>query len=495
MKILPSILFLVFLCSICVAQNTDSGVFKYQIKISENNKRLADIHASLTIEDSYLEMNPWGIPPDIERGWAQFVEVRSITDNNGKAIDYSWDSENKRWNLETAKNSEIKLHYQVSLKHDNYDWDQAGGIDGRPTVFQNQAIFWVTKGLFIYPKGESEKKSEISFEVPEDWNISTAWIKLGDRKFLAENIDELSSNLLMLGKHKEKIIEYENMSITIAITPDFEHRLALLEQTLKDVLPIYRDIFGELPTANYLICASKNEIEDGEAYNNSFHQMFFDKDMNHRKIIWANTLAHEMFHYWNGVYFLFSDDYESNYWFSEGFTEYYSNLTLIRAGIISEEEYLSKLAFQFSRFSNSQKFAQAEQPSLVKAGSQKIKQWQLIYGGGSSVAFMLDVEIRERTKGKKSLDDFMKSLYRKYGKTQKSMTLEAQIQELNDLTNTDFNPFFDKYVTGTENYLTPILQSAEKAGLIVAQYQGEFYLKPRSDAKNNILRSMIQGRK
>ncbi len=492
MKFLTSILLALSFCSVCVAQNVDSPFFQYQVKITENNKRLAEIRASMKIAEPHLKMDQWGIPSEIERGWAQFVDVKSITDKAGKAVDFSWDDKNMRWNLETAKNSEIQVVYQVNLKHDDFDWDKAGGIDGRPTVFQDQAIFWVTKGLFIYPEGISEKQSEISFDVPGDWKISTAWIKLTNRKFLAKDIDSLSSNLLMVGKHKEKVIKHENMSITVAITPELEHRLPLLEQTLKDVLPVYRNIFGELPTANYLICASKNEIEDGEAYTNSFHQMFSDKDMEDQKIIWANTLAHEMFHYWNGIYFLFSDDFEGNYWFSEGFTEYYSNLTLIRAGIISEEDYLSKMSFQFSRFHNSQKFAQGKRTSLVNAGSQKVENWQLIYGGGSSVAFILDVEIRNRTQGKRSLDDFMRILFAKYGKPQKSMTLEGQIQELNDLTNSDFKPFFDNYVTGTETYLTPILQSAEKAGLIVAQFQGEFYLKPRSNETNSIFRSIIQ---
>jgi predicted metalloprotease with PDZ domain len=492
MRPFPSILFLLLLCTICIARNGDSQNLNYQVKISESNKRLADIRASLMIEKPYLKMNPWGIPPEIKRGWAQFVDIKSVTDRNGKAINFSWDDENNRWNLEAAENSEIRLHYQVHLRHDDYDWDKAGGIDGRPTVFDDKTVFWVTKGLFIYPETQSKKKAGISFDVPENWKVSTAWIKLSDRRFLADDISMLSSNLLMLGEHEEKVIKYDNMSITIAVAPNFAHRLSLLEETLKDVLPIYRDIFGELPTANYLICASQNKIEDGEAYNNSFHQMFLDQNLNQRKIIWANTLAHEMFHYWNGIYFLYSDDFEGNYWFSEGFTEYYSNLALIRAGIVSQEEYLTKLAFQFSRFYNSQKFAQTKPPGLVKAGSQKIKHWQLIYGGGSSVAFMLDVEIRERTRGKKSLDDFMRVLYRKYGKTEKSMTLEGQIRELNNLTNTDFQPFFDKYVTGTKPYLPAIFKAAEKSGLIVAQFQGEFYLKPGSDEKSSIFQSIIK---
>jgi len=487
-------LFLLFFSAVCFASHDNySPTLTYHLSFSSDDLRTVGVKASLKLEAPFLEMNRWGIPDDIKKGWAEFVEIKTITDLGGNPVAFRWDSEKNRWSLDARTGSEINLHYLVNLKHDNYDWDSAGGIDGRPTVFKNKTIFWVTKGLFIYPTGNSSQRSEIDFEVPSNWSISTAWVKTSSRKFVAEDLDMLSSNLLMIGRHTEKVFKHDNMSITVAIAPGFEERLPLIAETLSNILPVYRTIFGELPTANYLICVSKNKIEDGEAYNNSFHQMFDDRDLEDRKIIWANTLAHEMFHYWNGVYFLFSDDYDGNYWFSEGFTEYYANLTLARAGIISQEDYLAKLAFQFSRLYNSQKFANGDRPNLVEAGRKKLLNWQFIYGGGASVAFILDVEIRNLTNGKRSLDDFMRVLFTKYGKAKKPMTLENQIQELNTLTSSDLRPFFDQYITGTHPYIDPILKAAQSSGLVVAQYQGEFYMKPRSGQKSSIFRSMIKG--
>ncbi len=128
----------------------------------------------------------------------------------------------------------------------------------------------------------------------------------------------------------------------------------------------------------------------------------------------------------------------------------------------------------------------------MAAGKRKIDNWHFIYGGGSSIAFILDIEIRAITKGEKSLDDFMKVLYSKYGKLGKAISFEIQIEELNHLTNTDFNPFFDKYITGTEPALGVIISACEKAGLVVAQYQSEFYLKPRDDKENSIYKSLIR---
>lgn len=483
------------LSTMSFGRDVDQTTLRYRLTFTQTDLRTVNVRALVKLEDPYLEMNSWGIPDELKKGWAEFVEIKSITDLNGNDVSFRWETESRRWRVAAEPGSEIDIRYLVRLKHDDYDWDSAGGIDGRPTVFENKTSFWVTKGLFIYPAGSAARKSEIDFEVPEDWTISTAWVEKRRRTFVADDIDMLSSNLLMVGKHKERVVKYGDMSITIASAPDFESRLPLILETLSKILPVFRSVFGELPKANYLVCVSKSKIEDGEAYNNSFHQMFDDLDLEYRKIVWANTLAHEMFHYWNGIYFLYSDDHEGNYWFSEGFTEYYANLTLIRAGIVSQDEYLAKLAFQFSRAHNHQKFSTGERKSLIEAGRQKLLNWQFVYGGGASAAFILDVEIRRLTNGKRSLDDLMRVLYAKYGRTKIPITPETQIREINALTNSDLGPFFDRYVSGTQPLIDPIIRAVGNSGLIVAQYQGEFYLKPRPDEQDTIFQSIIEANK
>lgn len=493
MKILNKVLLIIYVVLnsfISYSQGSNFPSSKYHLKISKENLRLVEVSASFTVQEPYLEMNPWGIPPEIERGWAKFVDLKSVTTEKGEPIDFIWNDELKKWKLEVAKNTIIHINYQVELSHDNYDWEAGGGIDGRPTVWKDSTLFWTTSALFLYSEANNPQRAEITFDVPKDWKVSTAWVKFGKMKFASKSIEELANNLLMIGRHEERLIEYNNMSITIATPANFKHRVDLIQQSLEKVLPAYKNIFGELPTANYLVCASKNTIQDGEAYTNSFHQMFLDKDLEYNKLVWANTLAHEMFHYWNGTNFIYSDDYEGNYWFSEGFTNYYSSLTLLKTGIISEEDYLKFLAFQFSKMDFAQKNSK-ERTSLVAAGKSKINNWHFIYGGGTSVAFILDVEIRTVTKGRKSLDDFMKVLYSKYGKLNQPINLEIQIEELNHLTNSDFRSFFDQYITGTTSALEAIVTACNKAGLAISHFQSEFYLTPLKDETNSIYQSII----
>ncbi|WP_431121043.1 hypothetical protein [Flagellimonas flava] len=463
----------------CQSPAPANSQLNYTVKVSPENVRYVEISAELYVTEPYLEMARFGIPSHIPNGWAHFVQIKSIKDVNGSEISYHWNSLRKKWRLNTLAHSKIQLNYVVKLEHDTYEWNSVGGVDGRPTVVAESTAFWVSKALFIYPSGVQEKEVIIAFDITNGWNVSTPWQQLEDQEFKTKNVETLVNNALMIGRHEERLIYHDEMSITLAVVPDLKHSVNLLEKTLGKILPVYRDIFGELPKANYLICASKHFFEDGEAFYNSFHQMFVDKDLEERTIVWGNVLAHEMFHYWNGTRFLIGDNVNTNSWFSEGFTEYYSNLALVRSGLVEKEEYLSKLAYQFSRFYSSQALGD-NHPNLLDAGNEKGKNWHLIYGGGASIAFILDIEIRTLSQGKKSLDDYMSALYIKYGKTGVKLGLPQQIDELNALTNTDFTPFFDKYVIGNEFYLIPILQACAKAGLTVAQYQGEFYLKPKS---------------
>ena len=472
----------------CHARNSKQTNLEYEISISKNEIRTVKVVAKLTMQLPYLQMDQFGIPAEISDGWASFVKINTIIDESGNDIVYSWDRRQKKWLLNILPSTNIIIDYEVTLNHDSYQWNSVGGIDGRPALLSEQTAFWVAKALFIYPQAKMQETIKVTFNLPKEWKVSTPWFKVEEQTFKAQSLEALLNNALMLGAYHEQQISIDGMSILIAVEPVLAHRIGLFTQTLEKVLLVYKEIFGELPNATYLVCGSKHIFEDGEAFFNSFHQLFVDQDLEERRIVWGNVLAHEMFHYWNGTHFLVGENVNTNSWFSEGFTEYYSNLALVRAGLISKEEYLQKLAYQLARFYGSQAFTN-QKVNLLEAGNQKAKNWHLIYGGGASIAFILDIEIRLLTNGRKSLDDYMKTLYERFGKTHSKLVLQDQINTLNELTGSDFKPFFDSYISGGQFYLIPILQACEKAGLKVAHYQGEFYLK---DKGGTIFETLIE---
>ena len=121
-------------------------------------------------------------------------------------------------------------------------------------------------------------------------------------------------------------------------------------------------------------------------------------------------LAHEMFHEWNGKIIRRAPDEEIPlYWFSEGFTEFFERRTALLAGLITAEDAVADVNEHLRSYATS---------PVRNAGNARIIEgfWsdpdvqQLPYMRGDLIACFLDHAIRERSAGKSSLDDLMRSL-------------------------------------------------------------------------------------
>src|SRR5262249_35706993 len=72
------------------------------------------------------------------------------------------------------------------------------------------------------------------------------------------------------------------------------------------------------------------------------------------------------------------------------------------------------------------------------------------YGQGQNLGALLDLSIRNDTKGEKSLDDVMRTLYRDFYQKQKGFTTEELLGVINKLTKHDYKNFLSRYVRGVE---------------------------------------------
>ena len=157
---------------------------------------------------------------------------------------------------------------------------------------------------------------------------------------------------------------------------------------------------------------------------------------------WAPFIAHEVFHLWNGQAVNCAGQ---EYWFSEGFTEYYSNVISTRIGLISEQDFLQRLKRACESY-----YQNVGQVSIRKAGDSESRNSALQYQGGSLVAASIDIRIRKATNNTKSLDDLMRQMYREFGTTGKKYTIEDVERITREVTGETHTPFFERYVRGTE---------------------------------------------
>jgi hypothetical protein len=95
-------------------------------------------------------------------------------------------------------------------------------------------------------------------------------------------------------------------------------------------------------------------------------------------------------------------------WISEGFAQYYQNVLLARAGQYDLQRAWQKLYEGFERGRNSQPDLSPNAASRRGVGAATMK----IYWSGAILALMADVELRQRSAGRESLDDVLDRLQR-----------------------------------------------------------------------------------
>lgn len=97
-----------------------------------------------------------------------------------------------------------------------------------------------------------------------------------------------------------------------------------------------------------------------------------------------------------------------NKWISEGFASYYQNVLMSRAGHYTATEAWKKLSDGFERGRRSR-----PELSLNDAAEAGVRRARMkIYWSGAAVALLADVQLRERSGGRESLDSALDSLQR-----------------------------------------------------------------------------------
>jgi predicted metalloprotease with PDZ domain len=193
-------------------------------------------------------------------------------------------------------------------------------------------------------------------------------------------------------------------------------------------------------------------------------------------VTFLGLCSHEYFHTWNvkrikpsvfAPYDLQVENYTPLLWLFEGFTSYYDDLMLVRSGIISEATYfklLGKTVAGVLRGSGRTKQSVAE--SSFDAWSKYYRQDEnapnaiiSYYTKGSLIGLAVDLTIRAKTGGAKSLDDVMRALWERYGRDffagqmggGRGVT-EQEVEALFDeVSGVRLKNIFERYIRGTED--------------------------------------------
>ena len=237
---------------------------------------------------------------------------------------------------------------------------------------------------------------------------------------------------------------------------------------LEAIVREYRRMWGFLPYEKYLFLNLLTESGGGLEHKNSTVLMASRWTTRTRRSYnnWLDLASHEFFHAWNvkrlrpvelGPFDYENEVHTKNLWIAEGVTEYYADLTLHRAGLITRDEYLDSVSDRIEELQTTpgrlvQSAEMASYDAWIKyyrPDENSINTAVSYYTKGSVVGLLLDARIRKATNGAKSLDDVMKAAYEKYS-GMRGYTADEFRAVAEQVAGISLKTFWDSAVSGTD---------------------------------------------
>lgn len=335
---------------------------------------------------------------------------------------------------------------------------------------------------FAFARGMDDRPIRIRFDLREDlhWKVATQLKPETATTFTAPNLQYFMDSPTEISDFQMRTFTETSNGKT------YQFRLVLHAPNESEVIDAFKAaamkivaqekaVYQELPgydygTYTFICCYMPQGSGDGMEHRNStFISGNFVLDSSGLQRAYG-TVAHEFFHCWNVERIrprsLEPFDFEQanmsgELWFAEGFTSYYTDLTLCRAGIISTSDYVSGISgglnavinsparryrtpvemSQFAPFSDA-----ATSIDPVNFGNTFIS----YYTYGKVLGLALDLSLRNQGQNR-SLDGFMALMWDHYGKPEIPYSVADIESTLAEYAGEAFaQTFFDHYIYHSE---------------------------------------------
>lgn len=339
----------------------------------------------------------------------------------------------------------------------------------------------IPAGVFAYPE-DHDPPARVTVRPAGGWTRVTCGLDRAPDDpwtFLAPDRDVLLDAPIEAGNHTLLSFTASGVRHDVALTGEHNADTARMRADLTAMVEACTDLFGGNPNTYYAFLV-QNVPDNGygglEHLNST--SMLYGRWNYATPPGWRRFLglaSHEYLHLWNvkrvrpeglGPFAYGHEVYTRFHWVTEGFTSYYDDLVLRRAGLIDEATYLDIAAGNLEGAFN--RPGDAVQPVAEASFDAWIKYYQSnansgnvtvsYYTKGAVLAMYLDLRFLAATKGKRRLDDVLRELYRRYQADPSRGYDEAEFRAIGErVSGLDLGDFFARHVHGTER---PDLEAA-----------------------------------
>ncbi len=379
-----------------------------------------------------------------------------------------------------------KLDYQT--------WEIKPRTAGTVTVSFNyladavdRAVAWTSPNfaffngtnLFLYPVGRGFNwPAHVSVRTEPSWRIATGMDPApGNNNFMAGNYHDLNDMPFYVGRFAIDSTQIAGKWIRAAFYPAASLTTVRRDRTfawLRKFIPPQIAVFGEAPFRNYTLFQRSDTVVNGGGLEHQSSQVDEVLTSQLDASYLPGLYSHEFFHAWNVkrlrpadlVPYRYDDAQPTTWlWVSEGVTDYYGALALVRGGVNDSTGFFNFIGGEIASVATTPPTAVSD-ASLGAWINPTDGSSGLYYPKGGLIGFLLDVMIRDATNNRTSLDQVMRTLYNDTYKHGRGFTGAEWWREVSRASGgKSFTEFARRYVDGREPL--PVDSVLQLAGLRV----------------------------
>ncbi|MFL5505521.1 MAG: PDZ domain-containing protein [Gemmatimonadales bacterium] len=375
---------------------------------------------------------------------------------NGKEL--GWDKlDYDTWRLRGVQPGPVRVAFDF----------RADTIDNAMSWSRDDFLLFNGTNLFLYPENQGfDWPATVTVKTEPDWLVATGMIPTGPRTFREGNYHDLVDKPFFVGRFDLDSTSVPGVTLRLASYPAGSVTGAARQELWERYRSMWRpmtEAFGDTPMTSYTVMqiadSSYKFFASGLEHQNSHVNVLSPAAVGDPVL--NQLYAHETVHAWNVKRLRPSDLWPYRYdrpqpttwlWVSEGITDYYSDLVLVRSGVRPPGEFYDTQIEKMDRVASAPPVA-LEDASLSTWIHPVDGTNYIYYAKGSLAGLMLDVMIRDASDNRRSLDDVMRSLYRTDYKQGKGFTAEEWWKAVSTAAGgKSFADFNAKYVDGREPY-------------------------------------------
>ncbi len=370
---------------------------------------------------------------------------------------------------------------EVTVRYSVYafdTWVAGAHLDDTHAFFHGARLFFFVDGKIAVPV-------DLQIEAPEGWHATTGLDRDRDDPFhfTAVDYDVLIDCPVEVGSQRTYTFTADGKPHEVAFWGSGNQDDAVVVRDTQRIVEAQAGMFGGLPYRHYAFIFHLMERREGglEHLNSTVctgSRFEFRPWKSYRG--WLHLVSHEFFHLWNvkrirpvmlGPFDYHAEVYTRLLWAMEGFTDYYSLLLLARGGLFQPSDYFEELAELIKQYES------LPGRHVMDLSRSSFDTWIFLYTPnedspnrtisyylkGGLVGLVLDMEIRRRTGGERSLDDVLRLLYARYAAKGMGFPEHVYRETVEEVAGGAMDEFFAGYIDGVAEL--PLDEALGEAGL------------------------------